>query len=146
VCYKKKDGTWTEAKSIGPYINSSGSEANIGLSPEGDQLFVYKDVNGGDIYYSKLVGDTWTGLVPMSSKINSPNWETHASISVDGSSLYFVSDRKEGSFGGRDIWRCVKLPNGDWSLPTNLGPTINTAADEDAPFMHPDGVTLFFSL
>ncbi|MBI3518435.1 MAG: PD40 domain-containing protein [Bacteroidetes bacterium] len=145
VSYKRYDGTWSSAKSIGANINTAGSEANIGLSPDGNQLFVYKDVNGGDIYYSNLVGDTWSSLTPLSSNVNSPDWETHASISVDGSTLYFVSNRKEGGFGGRDIWRCVKLPNGAWSLPTNLGPTINTAADEDAPFLHPDGVTLFFS-
>lgn len=145
VCYKKTDGSWTSAKSIGININTSENDANIGLSPEGNQLFVYKSINGGDIYYSKLEGDTWSGLTPLSSKINSPGWETHATISVDGSTIYFVSDRKEGGFGGRDIWRCVKLPNGDWSLPTNLGPTVNTATDEDAPFIHPDGVTLFFS-
>ena len=29
--------------------------------------------------------------------------------------------------------------------PENLGPTINTAADEDAPFIHPDSKTLFFT-
>ena len=92
-----------------------------------------------------MIGYTWSSLAPFSSNINSKSWETHASISVDGSNFYFVSDRKEGSFGGRDIWRCIKLPNGEWSLPTNIGPTINTAADEDAPFIHPDGVTLFFS-
>lgn len=145
VSYKKKDGTWSSAKSIGSTINTSGSEANIGLSPEGNQLFVYKDINGGDIYVSNLEGDTWSSLFPIGNTINSPDWETHASIAVDGSTLYFVSNRKEGGYGGRDIWRCVKLPNGKWSLPVNLGPTINTAADEDAPFLHPDGVTLFFS-
>ncbi len=145
VSYKKKDGTWTTAKSIGTTINTSSNEANIGLSPEGNQLFVYKDVNGGDIYVSNLEGDTWSPLFPIGNTINSPDWETHASIAVDGSTLYFVSNRKEGGYGGRDIWRCVKLPNGQWSLPVNLGPTINTAADEDAPFLHPDGVTLFFS-
>ncbi len=145
VSYKRKDGTWTTAKPIGSNINTNGSEANIGMSPDGTQLFVYKDINGGDIYYSDLEGDTWSSLTPLSSTINSPYWETHASISIDGSILYFVSNRKEGGYGGRDIWRCVKLPNGKWSLPTNLGPTINTAYDEDAPFIHPDGVTLFFS-
>jgi outer membrane protein OmpA-like peptidoglycan-associated protein len=145
VSYKKKDDTWSSAKSIGLTINTSGNEANIGLSPEGNQLFVYKDINGGDIYVSNLEGDTWSPLFPIGSTINSTEWETHASIAVDGSSLYFVSNRKEGGYGGRDIWSCVKLPNGKWSLPVNLGPTINTAADEDAPFLHPDGVTLFFS-
>ena len=145
ISNRKEDGSWSKAKSIGTTINTNGNDADIGLSPDGQQLFIYKGVNGGDIYYSTLEGDLWTTPIPLSSKINSPDWETHASISVDGSTLYFVSDRKEGGFGGRDIWRCVKLPNGQWSLPTNLGPTINTVADEDAPFMHPDGVTLFFS-
>ncbi len=145
VCYKKKDGTWSSAKSIGVTVNTSGSEANLGLSPDGTQLFIYKDFNGGDIFSSNLEGETWTIPSPLSEGINSPAWETHATISVDGSSLYFVSNRVEGGYGGRDIWRCNKLPNGQWGLPTNLGPTINTAADEDAPFIHPDGVTLFFS-
>ncbi|MCD6017508.1 MAG: hypothetical protein K0S53_629 [Bacteroidetes bacterium] len=145
VCYKRRDGSWTQARPIGTTINTIGNEANIGLSPDGTQLFVYKDANGGDIYYSRLEGETWSPLLPYGPNVNSPDWETHASISVDGNTLYFVSNRKEGGYGGRDIWRCVKLPNGVWSLATNLGPTINTAEDEDAPFMHPDGVTMFFS-
>lgn len=145
ICHKKADGSWSSAQSIGTSINTNGNEANISLSADGQQLFVYRDVNGGDIYYSNLEGDTWSGLTPLSSSINSPDWETHASLTVDGNTLYFVSNRKVGSFGGRDIWRCVKLPNGQWSMPVNAGPEINTAFDEDAPFIHPDGVTLFFS-
>lgn len=145
ICHKKADGTWSSAKSIGTNINTNGSEANISISADGQQLFVYRDVNGGDIYYSNLEGDTWSGLTPLSYNINSPNWETHASLTVDGNTLYFVSNKKEGSFGGRDIWRSVKLPNGQWSMPVNAGPEINTPFDEDAPFIHPDGVTLFFS-
>ena len=145
VSYKKPNGTWTRAKSISARINTSGSEACIGMSADGQQLFVSKDVNGGDIYYSNLEGETWTSLFPLSSNINSAALETNVSLTVDGNTLYFVSDRKEGSYGGRDIWRSVRLPNGEWSLPTNLGPTINTAEDEDAPFIHPDGVTMFFS-
>ncbi len=145
ICVKKADGTWSQAKQIGSSINTNGNEANISLSADGQQLFVYRDVNGGDIYYSNLEGNTWSELTPLSSNINSPNWETHASLTVDGNTLYFVSNKKEGSYGGRDIWRCVKLPNGLWSQPLNAGPEINTPYDEDAPFIHPDGVTLFFS-
>ncbi|MGZ4157229.1 MAG: OmpA family protein, partial [Bacteroidia bacterium] len=145
ISNKKTDGTWTTAKQIGSSINTNGNEADISLSADGQQLFVYRDVNGGDIYYSNLEGDTWSGLTPLNSNINSPAWETHASLSVDGNTLYFVSDRKQGSYGGRDIWKCIKLPNGQWGMPVNMGPTINTAEDEDAPFIHPDGVTLFFS-
>ncbi|MBL7889098.1 MAG: PD40 domain-containing protein [Bacteroidia bacterium] len=142
---KKKDGTWSTPRSISENINTFGNEANIGLSADGQQLFIYKDVNGGDIYYSNLEGDSWSMPLALNSNINSKYWETHANVTVDGNTLYFVSDKKEGGFGGRDIWRCVKLPNGQWSMPLNLGPQVNTAYDEDAPFIHPDGVTLFFS-
>lgn len=145
VSHKKANGKWTRAKSISSRINTADDEGCIGISPDGQQLFVYKNVNGGDIYYSNMEGETWSVLYPLSSNINSASLETNVSISVDGNTIYFVSDRKEGSFGGRDIWRSVRLPNGEWSLPTNLGPTINTAEDEDAPFIHPDGVTMFFS-
>ncbi|MBC7696607.1 MAG: OmpA family protein [Burkholderiales bacterium] len=145
ISNKRKDGNWSEAKPIGSTINTIGNEASVGLSPDGTKLFVYVDINGGDIYYSNLEGEKWSPLLPLGPSVNTVDWETHATITVDGSTLYFVSNRKEGGYGGRDIWRCVKLPNGMWSLATNMGPTINTAEDEEAPFIHPDGVTLFFS-
>lgn len=145
VSYRNKDKSWAKAKPISPILNTIDNEAAISISPNGKQLFVYKSTNGGDIYYSDLIEDSWGPLTPLSSKINTPNWETHACISADGNTLYFVSNIKEGGYGGRDIWKSVKLPNNEWSLPTNLGPEINTKDDEDAPFIHPDGVSLFFS-
>jgi hypothetical protein len=141
---KREDGKWGKAQNMQSPINTNDNEADLSLSADGQQLFVYRDVNGGDLFYSSLEGDKFGELHPLEAT-NSPAWETHASLSPDGNTLYFVSNRKEGSYGGRDIWRCVKLPNGKWSLPVNLGPTINTAEDEDAPFMHTDGTTLFFS-
>ncbi len=144
VSYKKPDGTWTEAKSIGPNVNTGGNEASISLTADGQQLFIYKDDNGGDIYLSHLDGDSWSYPEPLGGDINSKTWETHACMTADGSTLYFVSDRA-GGFGGRDIYKCVKLPNGKWSKATNLGPTINTEYDEDSPFIHPNKVDLFFS-
>jgi outer membrane protein OmpA-like peptidoglycan-associated protein len=141
---KHEDGKWGKAQSIGKNINTTYNEAYLSLSADGQQLFIYKDVNGGDIFYSTQEMDGWSVPKPLDA-VNTSAWETHASLSPDGRTLYFVSDRKEGSYGGRDIWRCVMLPNGKWSLPVNLGPTINTPEDEDAPFMHTDGTTLFFS-
>ena len=64
--------------------------------------------------------------------------------SNDTSEIYFTSNRP-GGYGGKDIYRLKKLPNGRWATPFNLGPQINTIYDEDAPYLHPDGVTLYFS-
>ena len=142
---KKVDGKWTTPESIGDNINTNGHEASIGLSPDGQELYLYKDDidGGGNIYHSPLEGDVW-GVPQFLDNVNTFNWEPSASPSADGELLYFTSDMKEG-LGGRDIWVSKKLPNGEWSLPTNLGPKINTPYDEDGPFIHPDGKTLFFS-
>ncbi len=142
---KKVDGKWTTPESIGENINTNGHEGSIGLSPDGQGLYIYKDNvdGGGDIFYSPLEGDVW-GTPQFLDNVNTFNWEPSASPSADGELLYFTSNMKEG-LGGRDIWVSKKLPNGEWSLPTNLGPKINTPYDEDGPFIHPDGKTLFFS-
>ncbi|MCH8331882.1 MAG: OmpA family protein, partial [Bacteroidetes bacterium] len=76
--------------------------------------------------------------------INSDYWEGHVSLSGDENELYFSSDRVEG-FGGKDIYKVTRLPDGSWSDPVNLGPNVNTPYDEDAPFIHPDGVTMYYS-
>lgn len=139
----KSDSTWNDPTPI-ENLNTNANDAAISLTADGQQLLLYKDLNGGDIYQSKLEGSSWSMPEPMGSDINSPAWEPSACISADGNTLYFVSNRK-GGLGGRDIYRCVKLPNGQWSLGTNLGSPINTPYDEDAPFLHPDGITLFFA-
>lgn len=145
ISHKKPDGTWSGPVSIDENINTTGNEASVGLSADGQQLFIYKDDNGdGNIYYCNLEGDRWSTPIKLGSDINSKFWEPHACVSADGNTLYFVSDRP-GGYGGRDIYKCVKLPNGQWSLAKNLGPTVNTEYDEDAVFIHPDQVTLFFS-
>jgi outer membrane protein OmpA-like peptidoglycan-associated protein len=141
---RQDNGKWGKAQSIGRNINTINNESDFSLSADGQHLFISSEVNGGDIYYSTLEGNDWSIPQPLTA-VNTSAWETRAALSPDGNTLYFVSDRKEGSYGGRDIWRCVMLPNGKWSLPVNLGPTINTPDDEDAPFMHADGITLFFS-
>jgi hypothetical protein len=145
ISYRKADSTWTAPVSISPNVNTSTHEATVGLTADGQTLLIYKDFNGGDIYYSTLDGNNWTFPQAMGSDINSPNWETSACLTPDGGTLYFVSDRKEGSMGGKDIWKCIKLPNGKWGKAVNLGAPINTPYDEESPFIHPSGNVLFFS-
>jgi outer membrane protein OmpA-like peptidoglycan-associated protein len=82
--------------------------------------------------------------VKLNENINSSKWEGSVSVSADGSVLYFSSER-EGGFGGKDIYRSKRLPNGQWGKATNMGPAINTPYDDDAPVIHPDGITLYFS-
>ena len=145
VSYKDLNGVWSKPTSMGQYINSNGNEATVSLTPDGQTLIIYRgDVGNGDLYFSSFDGKDWAIPQKFGSNINTDYWETHACLSRDGNTLYFVSDRP-GGLGGRDIYRCVKLPNGQWSLALNVGAPINTPYDEDGPFLGADGVTFYFS-
>jgi outer membrane protein OmpA-like peptidoglycan-associated protein len=138
-------GTWLPAENIGPPINTNGNEATVGISPDGQEILIYKDDNGdGNIYSTTLHGDVWSTPVKLNANINSKYWEPSAFISADGHFIYFSSNRP-GGYGGRDLYVSEKTEKGDWGKAVNMGPLINTEFDEDAPFIHPDGITLFFS-
>jgi hypothetical protein len=133
---------FTTAKRIEPPINTKYHDAAIGLSPTGQKLFIYKR---GSIYVSPLIGDVWSKPIKMNTNINyKKSRQPSISISADENTIYFSSDRK-GGYGGLDIYKSEKMPNGEWGPAQNLGPEINTPYDDDAPFIHSDGKTLFFS-
>ncbi len=94
-----------------------------------------------DIYSVDLRKSSFS---PHKLNINTKYTECSPSLSPDGNTLYFVSDRP-GGFGGKDIWSSERLSSGNWSEPVNLGSKINTAEDEESPFMMADAATLYFS-
>jgi tetratricopeptide (TPR) repeat protein len=144
VSYKDRNANWQKPELLN--INPpSGHIATVNVSADGQTLLLYRDDGGdGNLYESKLVGELWSDPVLIGSDVNTKAWETHCALSADGNTLYFVSDRK-GGLGGRDIYRVVKLPTGEWSKAQNIGGVVNTPYDEDAVFMHPDGRTMYFS-
>jgi outer membrane protein OmpA-like peptidoglycan-associated protein len=146
ISYRKdEDDDWSDPVLVHTNINTKEHEACLYLSADGQEMYIYKnDENDGSIYESHLDGETWSKPKPLESAINSEFWETHANRSADGKTISFVSDRP-GGHGGRDIWFIRQLPNGDWSKVKNAGPTINTEWDEESPFFHPDGTSLYFS-
>jgi outer membrane protein OmpA-like peptidoglycan-associated protein len=117
----------------------------IGTSVDGQVMLTYRDEKGSAvIYISKLAGNKWSTPVRLPKTVNKGGWEPCEYVSFDGNYLYFVSDRT-GGYGGKDIYRCERLANGEWGKARNLGPDINTEYDEEAPFLHQDGTTLYFS-
>lgn len=138
-------GEWSKAVPMGQNINTPGHEATIGISADGQQLLIYKDDQGdGNIYLSYQQGDAWGAPTKLTDNVNSKDWEPSATITPDGNTLYFSSNRP-GGMGGTDIYRSVRLPNGEWSKPMNLGAPINTKYDEDAPSILADGLTLYYA-
>jgi len=140
----KTNDKWSEPINLGAPVNTADHDAAIALSPDGNQMFIYKDSQEGDIYVSNKKGLSWTEPKSLGPKINLAKFsEQSCSITSDGKTLYFSSNRP-GGYGGLDIWKS-QLIKGEWSEPLNMGPKINTKEDEDSPFIHPDGVTLYYS-
>lgn len=87
----------------------------------------------------------WSAPANLGPVLNTNFGEVAPSISKNGLSLYFFSDRP-GGFGGNDIWVSQRASVHDpWGLPQNLGPTINTSADDNAPTLSLDGHRLYFA-
>jgi outer membrane protein OmpA-like peptidoglycan-associated protein/Tol biopolymer transport system component len=141
---KRVNGQWTKATQI-QELNSDYHDASVSLSPNGKQMFVYSDENGGDIYETVLLlNGQWTEPKRMNGFINSPYMESSVSVSSDESKLFFVSDRPDG-YGGTDIYMSTKNKRGEWSEAVNLGNTINTPRDEDDVFVSANGKHIYFS-
>ncbi|MBY0425181.1 MAG: OmpA family protein, partial [Cytophagales bacterium] len=141
---KVNDSTWGAPVQLPNNINTPAHDACVGLSPDGMELFIYKDENSGDLFYSSLEGKVWSNPKSLGNNINSSSWEPSASTNATENLIFFTSNRK-GGYGNRDIYVTRKQANGEFGPAVNLGPKINTEYDEDSPFIHADGKTLYFS-
>jgi tetratricopeptide (TPR) repeat protein len=145
---ERKNGEWQAPQPMDTMVNTWWHDAGTGISSDGERLLIYhtsEDHLHGHIYETALVDGKWTKPETIHAHINSPHYnETSACYSPDGEMIFFSSDRP-GGFGGKDIYSVKKAPNGKWAMPMNLGPTINTEYNEDAPFVHPHDSILFFS-
>lgn len=143
---QKEKGKWQASKVVSKNVNTNDHDAAAGLSPDGNKLYVYRHVerDGGDLYESVLFGLDWEPPVHMNKNINTKYHESSVSLTFDGKRMYFVSD-KDGGYGDRDIYYSEIDVNGEWGPSKNIGAEINTKYAEEAVFVHPDGVTMYFS-
>ena len=149
--HREKDGTFGKGRRMQPPFNTGKNEGTFTLTADNKVLYysitqqTKADYANCDIYFSEYKNGEWTEPQNAGNNVNtSSTWESQPSITPDGNYLYFASNR-QGGYGGTDIWCVHKLPNGDWSRPENLGPSVNTEDNERSPFIHPDGVSLYFA-
>lgn len=146
---KTADGQWfspTRYFFYGEQVDFQAGAAFI--SYKGDEMFFticgYDRHNQScDLYRVTRHGlaDKWSAPQSLGETVNDPAWDSQPCLSLDGNELFFASRR----CGNADLYHCFRDENGNWSKPENLGPVINTKGTEMAPFIHPDGKTLYFS-
>lgn len=145
---KKQGESWQTPVSISKKINSDRNEGTASISADGNTL-VYTACNAPDglgscdLYVSYKEGSDWTVPKNLGRAVNTIHWESQPSLSQDGRLLYFVSSRPNG-MGGQDLWQSKKV-NGKWTESENLGESINTRFDDCSPYIHPNGVNLYFA-
>ena len=94
------------------------------------------------IFESKFENGSW--VKPQRSSFNADQIASaHPSISADASYIIFASDRPEG-YGKMDLYVSFNI-NGQWSLPSNLGPKINSVGNDWFPFIASTGHLIYAS-
>ncbi|MBI3511346.1 MAG: PD40 domain-containing protein [Bacteroidetes bacterium] len=147
---KQSNGEFDAGEFLDDPFNKNPNEGGPTLTIDNKHLFytITKDTPDGpntDIYTSDFVDGAWTEIRSIGEKVNDPIWwDSQPTVSADGNTLYFASNRPGGQ-GGIDIWVTKKNTEGEWGVPVNAGPVINTQFDEKSPFIHSDSQTLYFS-
>lgn len=126
-----------------------GSFLTPRLAEGGTALYFSHRPAGGqaDLYVSRFVNGRWQPAQPLA--VNSAADDIGPALSNDGRQLYFYSNRPGGR-GGFDIWtaerdRRAAGPTASWGQPRNLGPRVNSPADESDPALGADDLALYFS-
>jgi len=156
---------WAPAIPIPGAINTEGHDANLSISPDGRQLFTFRDQNAGDIFVSKTrmnknatdaIADgspdaarlislnRWSKAYSLGKNVNSGYFDSNASLTADSKTMFFISERPTGGKGNGDIWMANAISTTDWGKAENVS-VLNTIEDEKSVFIAPDGKTLFFS-
>lgn len=98
-----------------------------------------------DLYLTRQTTEgVWSKPEHLGPVVNSRSWDAQPSLSADGHTLIFASNRPGGA-GESDLWWTRLDEQGVWQSPEPLPGKINTPGKEQSPFLHADGVTLYFA-
>ena len=137
-------------------INSKFHEATAVFTKDGKTMyFTRNNFNNGKkgvddenvillkIYKSNFIDNEWQN--PIELPFNSDSYRVaHPALSPDEKWLYFASDMP-GSIGQSDLFRVAIKSDGNYGIPENLGPKINTAGKETFPFISGNNELFFAS-
>ena len=141
---------WTLAQNIGEPLNDLYPNGICSISADGNTIWVINGYNSDDsvedgISVSTKTGNGWSKPKKLDI-IGFNNVNQYQDYFVSNSSdVILMAIESEDSYGDQDLYVSFKLDLDIWSLPLNLGKTINTPDVEYAPFLAADNRTLYFS-
>ncbi|MCB0479100.1 MAG: PD40 domain-containing protein [Crocinitomicaceae bacterium] len=148
--HKEINGGWNQRQFFPAPINNSSSNFLVSITPDGNSaLFGNAYMSDGSMKQGVSYGVKRNGQWMMPTPLQIANFENKNQyvnyfLTADGGHLLMAIENSQ-SKGGLDIFVSEKLANGSWGTPKNLGPNINTFADDFAPFLAADGTTMYFA-
>ncbi|MHC4146425.1 MAG: TolB family protein, partial [Planctomycetota bacterium] len=150
------DDEWSTPMNLGPTVNTSSSDGALCMSADGLSLYFSSKRPGGygnyDLWMSTrtTTKDDWSAPENLGPTVNSSADENFPSISADGLQLYFADEdiARPGGYGNADIWLTTRATkSGPWGSPMNLGPTVNSWANDGyaGQSISADGLSLYFT-
>ena len=152
----RTDAGWGTPVRLGPEVNGPADELYPSAAANGDLYFGVGPAAPGaaadwDVYRAPRAGRGFAPRAPVAAvntdlvfdaRDPTADWEFNPEVSPDGRTLVFTSLRP-GGHGFGDLYASHREGDG-WSVPRNLGPRVNTTADEFHPTLSPDGRHLYF--
>ncbi|MCL5734255.1 MAG: LamG domain-containing protein [Actinobacteria bacterium] len=152
VCKRTSpEDNWGPPENLGPTVNSTSWDFNAFITTDGLGLYFISNRPGGygdfDLYVTRRAtrDSAWGPPTNLGPAVNTSYLDDVPSVSADGLELYFTSNRP-GGYGGYDLYVSKRAATSDpWGLAADLGPAVNSPANEEAACISPDGLLLFFS-
>lgn len=149
---RKDEKSWGKKEVLDLKINREDYfTGNVSISPEGREMYfsralldpVTNKITESKLYFATRSDDAW-GAVTQLQGVNGDFIAKQPAVGelFGREVLYFVSDM-DGGYGGFDIYYATRKGDGVFADPVNLGPTVNSALDDETPF-YKDG-NLYFS-
>jgi Tol biopolymer transport system component len=144
------DFAWQPPINLGSGVNSAtfdAGAASFDNEEAGTPLLFFGSTRAGgpggeDIYVSAQTPDGSFGPAALVPELCSPQADRRPTIRFDGLEIIFFSNRP-GTLGGADLWASTRATVFDtWSVPVNLGPTVNSTANEGPSYLSSDGQIL----
>lgn len=138
------NGAWTKPNLVDGNVNKKKQHtSNVQLFDNENKMLLYKSVKFGSLFMSEKTGNTWSKPMKFNKYTHTSRYEPNGFVIKDESVIYFASGR-ENKNGNLDLFVSRRGEDSTWQEPERLPNTINTDADEDAPFLSEDGLTLYF--
>lgn len=138
---------WSKSINIGPPVNTPTTNNLISVSTDNNTLLFH--VNQGFAFMHRT-SSGWSDFEDLGIRFRNESDYLEGCLSPDGKAIVFVARLKANAYyktenRERDIYVCLKQPNGSWSQPVHTGRVLNSPGEEYSPFLSADGRTLYFA-